>query len=145
MLRPGVKLTNRDALDVVSDLVGSNNPGVLAYLDPSYPIADKQHKMYPEELSIAQHNQLCELLKAARFRWILSMPFSLLVHEIYLKQTGFDRVLLPTPHAEHLGRSTTKLRDFEWIIKNFPGMTGLSYPLAETNEVEHCTGSGANG
>jgi len=114
-------------------------------LDPSYAIVDKRHKMYPEELTIAQHHQLCELLKAARFRWILSMPFSLLVHEIYLKRTGFDRVFLPTPHAGHLGRSTTKLRDLEWIIKNFRGMTGLPNPQAESEAVVQRTGSGSNG
>ena len=145
MLRPGFKLTNRDALDLVADLVGTAGSETLAYIDPPYPIADKRHKMYPEELTIAQHHQLCELLKAARFRWILSMPFSLLVHEIYLKHTGFDRLFLPTPHAGHLGRSTTKTRDFEWIIKNFRGMTGLPNPQAESEAIVRCAGSGTNG
>lgn len=143
--QPGVELTNRDALDVISDLVRTAGPETLAYLDPPYPIADKRHKMYPEEPSIAQHHQLCELLKAARFRWILSMPFSLLVHEIYLKHTGFHRVFLPTPHAGHLGRSTTKTRDFEWIIKNFRGMTGLPNPPVESGEVESCPRGGTDG
>ena len=145
MLRPGVELTNRNALDIVAELLGTSGPDTVAYIDPPYPIADKRHKMYPEELTIAQHHQLCELLKAARFRWILSMPFSLLVHEIYLKHTGFDRVFLPTPHAGHLGRSTTKTRDFEWIIKNFRGMNGLPNPGAESEEVVQCTGSGSHG
>lgn len=145
MVRPGIELTNRNALDVVADSVGTCGRKAAAYIDPPYPIANKRHKMYPEELTIAQHHQLCELLKAARFRWILSMPFSLLVHEIYLKQTGFDRVFLPTPHAGHLGRSTTKTRDFEWIIKNFRGMTGLPEPQAATDAVEACTRSETNG
>lgn len=119
LARPGVTLTNRNGLDVVTELVESAGQDTLGYLDPSYPIADKHHKLYPHELSIRQHRELCELLKAARFRWILSMPFSLLVRDIYLKGTGFNRVLLPTPHAGHLGRSTTKPRDYEWIIMNF--------------------------
>jgi site-specific DNA-adenine methylase len=119
LARPGVTLTNRDGLDIVAELAESAGPTTLAYLDPSYPIADKRHRFYPQELTIRQHHELCELLKAARFRWILSMPFSLLVRDIYLQGTGFNRVLLPTPHAGHLGRSTTKPRHHEWIIMNF--------------------------
>ncbi len=99
LARPGVTLTNRNGLDVVAELVESAGPDTLTYLDCSYPIAGKRYLLYPKELTIRQHHELCELLKVARFRWILSMPISLLVRDIYLIGTGFKRVLLPTPHA----------------------------------------------
>ncbi len=118
LARPGVNLTCRNALEVVTELVESAGPETLAYLDPSYPIASKQYKMYPHELTLGEHHHLCKLLSHARFRWILSMPFSVLVHDIYLKDTRFARRLLPMPHAGHLGRSRTRTRVYEWIITN---------------------------
>jgi site-specific DNA-adenine methylase len=110
------QITNQSALKMISDLLPIAGSETMVYLDPPYPVAKGKYKMYGIEPSHAEHQELCNLLKQARFKWLLSMPFNTLVNDIYVKNTDFQTRLIPTRQGGHLGRCKHTTREYEWLI-----------------------------
>jgi site-specific DNA-adenine methylase len=87
------ELARRDALELLREL--SQRPDAAScfcYLDPSYiPPNGTTHRMqmFQHELTVDQHRALAEILKAATFRFVLSIGDGPPARELYVTDESF--------------------------------------------------------
>lgn len=131
-----VDVQRRDALTLLQQLNERDDADkCICYLDPSYVSTDAQRwhsfNMYGVELSRDQHEQLRDLLKVARFRFILSLQDALLVREWYLDDESFRSPfrsvdgfygvrIVPTNSGRRAGQPRgAGMGRPEWLIMNY--------------------------
>lgn len=134
-LLQGVHIQHCDAFTILEQLNKRDDADkCICYLDPTYISTDARwhsFNMYGIELTRQHHEQLRNLLKVARFRFILSLQDAPLVREWYLEDESFRSPfrsidgfycvrIVPT----NSGRRKSKPRGAgmgrpEWLIMNY--------------------------
>lgn len=102
------------------------------YLDPTYiaPNSKKGMDMYDHELTVAQHLELAAILKAARFRFILSIGDAPLARKLYIHDesfrspfrevAGFYAVrVLPSNSGRRKNQDRKLAGTPEWLVMNY--------------------------
>lgn len=98
----------------------------ICYLDPPFLPRDlrgQRSRMYQHDfvgsVGFDQQRELLALLKAARFRFILSMGDSPFTRDWYLKDKRFHPLRVPLVNS---GRRTKSgaVHDWEWLFTNYP-------------------------
>jgi site-specific DNA-adenine methylase len=109
-------VSNSNALTLIRDLTFKAGPKTMVYMDPPYPVCKSHYKMYSMEMAFSEHRELARILSNTPFQWLLSMPFSEMVNDIYVKPNGFRTVLIPSKQSGHLGRCKNIDREYEWLV-----------------------------
>jgi len=105
----------------------------ICYLDPTYIPPDGQEegmKMYQVELSITQHLSLAQILRNARFRFVLSIGDGPPARKLYVTdesfQTPFRRAkgfyavrVLPTNSGRRKNQNRNLAGTPEWLVMNY--------------------------
>jgi DNA adenine methylase len=89
-----VEIENRDALEVIER---HNGPDCLVYADPPYPRSVRTQRMYSDEMSDSDHEQLLKLLLAHVGPVVIS-SYANPMYDNALKQ--WKRVVIKAPKVE---------------------------------------------
>jgi len=122
-----------DALTLLRDLNEKADGSYCAYLDPPYIPPDRRFDLYQHELDDEQHRELAEILKVARFRFVLSMGDSPRCRDLYVCDKSFTSPFCTNPgfvcrslyytytgHARKQVAGRGKVgKTNEWLIRNY--------------------------
>jgi len=126
-------VTNEDALSLLRDLNKKADASHFVYLDPPYIPADRDYGLYQHEMTDDEQVELAEILKQAKFRFMLSMGDSPGARDLYIHDQGFQspfrkdkgfraRQMLYsyTGHARKQVQGRGKSgKTSEWVIMNY--------------------------
>lgn len=109
-LYQGVKITNGD----YSQLLDAPGQDVLLFLDPTYLFRPQSVPLYQHELTLQQHYELRDRLRACRHHWLMTLGYHPEVRKLYadFPMTVFRSERMPLSY-----RPDGSL--YELIVRNF--------------------------
>jgi DNA adenine methylase len=87
----GVILENSDALGIMRR---SSRPDALIYIDPPYQLESRSGRLYPDELTTAQHRLLLREARASQ-AFVLISGYTTRLYERQLDEYGWQRLEVP--------------------------------------------------